>query len=63
MRIIKQTAKPNQFNIENLTLGRVLSIINALDYCEKKGLNTRAGSLLTTALNNQLHKLKKQSPS
>lgn len=58
MRITKQIGKPNQFNIENLTLARVLSIINALEYCKSKGLTTRAGTQLVDALNAQQHKLK-----
>ena len=47
-----------EFNIENLTIARVLSIINSLEYCESKGLNTTAGSLLLKSLKNQEHKLK-----
>ena len=55
MKIVKQ-AKHNQYNIENLTLGRLLSIINALDYCRAKGLTTVAGSQLAEALNAQIEK-------
>ena len=58
MRITKQTGKHNQFNIENLTLARVLSITNALKYCKSKGLTTYAGSRLLEALEAQEHKLK-----
>jgi len=58
MKITKQAGKHNQFNIENLTLARVLSIINALEYCESKGLTTRAATQLVDALNAQQHKLK-----
>ncbi len=58
MKIVKQKEKFNQFNIENLTLSRVLGIMNALEYCHKKGLTTRADGMLLEALNNQTHKLK-----
>jgi hypothetical protein len=58
MKIVKQKDKFNQFNIENLTMARVLSIIHALEYCNSKGLTTTAGSQLLEALNNQQHKLK-----
>ena len=56
MKITKQD-KYNQFSIENLTLARVLSIINALEYCNKKELTTLAGSQLLKALKQQEHKL------
>ena len=58
MKIVKQKEKHNQFNIENLTLARVLSIINALDYCKSKGITTTAGNQLIIALYGQMHKLK-----
>lgn len=58
MKIVKQKEKHNQFNIENLTLARVLSIITALDYCKQKGLTTKAGTQLIDALYGQMDKLK-----
>ena len=58
MKIVKQKGKHNQFNIENLTLARTLQIILALEFCNKKGLGTRAGAQLLEALNAQTHKLK-----
>jgi len=57
MKITKQDNKFNQFNIENLTVARVLSIINALEYCHKQGLTTKAGEQLLEALKSQQHKL------
>lgn len=57
MKIVKQE-KFNQFNIENLTLARVLVIINALDFIQKKGLLTTQGTQLLNALNSQTHLLK-----
>ena len=58
MRIVKQTGKSNQFNIENMTLAMFLSILNALEYIRSKGLISSAGSQLLDALNPQQHKLK-----
>lgn len=57
MKIVRQKDKYNQFNIENLTLARVLDIMNALEYCRKKGLLTTSGSQLLEALNAQKDKL------
>lgn len=59
MKIVKQKNKPNYFNIENLTLARVLDIMNALEYCHRKSLITRSGSELLKALNLQTSKLRK----
>ena len=58
MKIVKQSNKINQFNIENMTMARVLSVINSLEYCQKQGLITTAGSQLLESLNNQKNKLK-----
>jgi hypothetical protein len=58
MKIVKQSKKANQFNIENLTLARLLQILYGLEYLKSKGLLTFAGVQLLTALNSQQHKMK-----
>lgn len=56
MKIVKQN-KHNQFNIENMTLAKVLAVINALTFLQAKGLANKAGTDLINSLNNQLDKL------
>lgn len=56
MKIVKQK-NFNQFNIENMTLAKVLAVINALTYVQSKGLVNKTGADLINSLNNQLAKL------
>lgn len=58
MKIVKQKDQFNRFNIENMTMARVLSIINSLEYCEQKGVLQSAGSQLLASLKSQEAKLK-----
>jgi len=54
MKIVKQKDKLNQYNIENLTLARLLQINLSLEYTKKHGLLTFAGNRLLESLNNQI---------
>jgi hypothetical protein len=58
MKIVKQSDQFNQFNIEGLTLGRVLSIINALEHSKQNNLLNTAGGQLLESLKKQFDPIK-----
>lgn len=58
MKVVKQANKPNMFNLENLTLARVIDIMLALEHVGSKGLLTVSGQQLLQAIEGRKYKLK-----
>ena len=53
MKIVKQADNHNQYNTENLTMARVLTIIISLEKCREKGTLSNIGIQLLESLEKQ----------